>query len=117
MVHADPTTRSGPRRRSRWRDTLSSTGAPGAPLADARRGCDLPRFFLNVRRHGTLIADREGDDLPDRTAAEHLARDILREMRRLPHVYGAPRGWRADTFVITDEAGAVVAEVPYASVL
>ncbi|WP_157861979.1 hypothetical protein [Methylobacterium sp. Leaf361] len=117
VVRADPTRRSGPRRRSRWRGTRSSTGAPKAPLADPRRGCHLPRFFLNVRRHGTLIADREGDDLPDRTAAEHLARDILREMRRLPHVYGAPRGWRADTFVITDEAGAVVAEVPYASVL
>lgn len=117
VVRADQTRRSGPRRRSRWRGTQSSTGAPKAPLADPRGGCHLPRFFLNVRRHGTLIADREGDELPDRTAAEHLARDILREMRRLPHVYGAPRGWRADTFVITDEAGAVVAEVPYASVL
>ena len=89
----------------------------GPAPAEPRRGRDLPRFFLNVRRRGALIADREGDELPDRTAAEHLAHDILREMRRLPHVYGAPRDWRADTFVITDEAGTVVAEVPYASAL
>ncbi|XYD10055.1 hypothetical protein R1A27_05920 [Methylobacterium sp. NMS12] len=97
--------------------TAPSRGAPRDPLADPARGCDLPRFFLNVRRRGTLIADQEGDELPDRTAAECLAHDILRDMRRLPHVYGTPRGWRADTFVITDEAGAVVAEVPYDSVL
>jgi hypothetical protein len=38
-------------------------------------------------------------------------------MRRLPHIYGPPRRWRANTFVITDEAGALVAEVPYASIL
>lgn len=38
-------------------------------------------------------------------------------MRRLPHIYGPPRQWRANAFVITDEAGAVVAEVPYASIL
>ncbi|WCS27703.1 hypothetical protein LOK46_13040 [Methylobacterium sp. NMS14P] len=122
MVHADPPPRPGLRHRSRRGRTLSLTDghravAPRDPLADPARGCDLPRFFLNVRRRGTLIADQEGDELPDRTAAECLAHDILRDMRRLPHVYGTPRGWRADTFVITDEAGAVVAEVPYDSVL
>ncbi|WP_373622881.1 hypothetical protein [Methylobacterium sp. OAE515] len=71
---------------------------------------------MNVRRHGTLIHDDEGDELPDGAAAQALAREIVGEMRRLPHIYGAPRRWRADTFVITDEGGAVVAEEPYASV-
>ncbi|MGH1575288.1 DUF6894 family protein [Methylobacterium sp. P31] len=77
----------------------------------------MPRFFLNVRRHGTLIRDEEGDELPGGAAAEGLARDILCDMRRLPHIYGPPRVWRADTFVITDEAGAAVAEVPFACIL
>lgn len=77
----------------------------------------MPRYFLNVRQRGTLIRDEEGDDLPDQGAAETLAHAILRDMRRLPHVYGPPRQWRSNAFVITDEAGAVVAEVPYASAL
>lgn len=81
------------------------------------RSCDLPRYFLNVRKSGTLIRDEEGDELPDRAAAQTLAHAILHDMRRLPHVYGPPRQWEGNTFVITDEAGALVAEVPYASVL
>lgn len=76
----------------------------------------MPRYFLNVRRRGTLIRDEEGDELPDRAAAETLVHAILRDMRRLPHVYGQPYRWQADTFVITDEAGALVAEVPYATI-
>ena len=38
-------------------------------------------------------------------------------MLRLPHVYGDPREWRRNVFVITDESGGVLAEVPYAAVL
>ena len=53
-------------------------GRSEGPLADPRRGCDLPRFFLNVRRHGTLIADREGDELPDVHAVLASIRDTLR---------------------------------------
>lgn len=55
--------------------------------------------------------------MPDRVAAEHLARDILRDTRRLPHVDATNPGQRADSVVITDEASAMVAEMPYASVL
>lgn len=64
-----------------------------------------------------LISDAEGDELPDLEAARALAADTLREMRRLPHVYGDSREWRRNVFVITDESGAVLAEVPYDSVL
>jgi hypothetical protein len=64
-----------------------------------------------------LIRDEEGDELPDVAAARALVADILRDMLRLPHVYGPPRRWRRDVFVVTDEAGEVVAEIPYATVL
>ncbi|KQT46519.1 hypothetical protein ASG52_12370 [Methylobacterium sp. Leaf456] len=77
----------------------------------------LPRFFLNIRRNGVLIRDEEGDVLPDSAAARTLALDTLREMLRLPHIYGPPRAWRGNVFVITDEAGTVVAEVPYDALL
>ena len=78
---------------------------------------DLPRYFLNIRRHGTLICDDEGDELPDLEAACALARSTLLEMRRLPHVYGPPRDWRRNVFVISDADGTVLAEIPYDSVL
>ena len=84
---------------------------------DCWRRRDLPRYFLNIRRHGALIRDEEGDDLPDLESARALAIDTLREMLRLPHVYGEPREWRRNVFVITDEGGAVLAEVPYDSVI
>lgn len=78
---------------------------------------DLPRFFFHTRRNGVLIRDEEGDALPDLPAALALAQDILSDMLRLPHVYGQPREWQKDVFVITDQTGNVLTEVPYASVL
>ncbi|MFF8802033.1 DUF6894 family protein [Methylobacterium sp. NPDC097299] len=72
----------------------------------------MPRYFLNIRRNGVLIRDGEGDALPDLAAARALVLDTLREMRRLPHVYGPPRAWQRDVFVITDEAGEVLTEIP-----
>lgn len=54
--------------------------------------------------------------MPDPEAARALAIDTLREMRRLPHVYGHRRAWCRNVFVITDESGAVLAEVPYDTV-
>lgn len=50
-------------------------------------------------------------------AARALALDILRDMARLPHVYGEPREWRRDLLVITDESGAEVLSVPYDTLL
>lgn len=73
----------------------------------------LPRYFLNIRRNGVLIRDEEGDDLPDAAAARALALETLRDMLRLPHVYGPPRDWKRNVFVITDEAGTVLEEIPY----
>ncbi|GJE62155.1 DUF6894 family protein [Methylobacterium trifolii] len=77
----------------------------------------LPRYFLNIRRRAVLIRDEEGDDLPDLDAARALALGTLREMVRLPHVYGLPRTWRRNVFVITDEGGTALLEIPYSDVL
>ena len=77
----------------------------------------LPRFFLNIRRRGVLIRDEEGDELPDLEAARALALDILRDMQRLPHVYGSAREWKRNVFVITGESGLVLAEIPYDTLL
>lgn len=55
--------------------------------------------------------------MPDLAAACALADATLREMRRLPHVYGLPREWRRNMFVITDATGTVLAEIPYDSVV
>lgn len=72
----------------------------------------MPRFFFSVERDGVIIPDIEGDELPDTQAAHAL--DILEEMRRLPHVYGVPREWQKDAFVISDEFGTVVMVLPFA---
>ncbi|MER2251221.1 hypothetical protein ABS772_14980 [Methylorubrum podarium] len=64
-----------------------------------------------------LIRDEEGDELPDLEAARALALNTLREMMRLPHIYGQPREWKRNVFVITNEAGTVLAEVPYDALL
>ena len=74
----------------------------------------MARFYFSVRRDGVVIPDREGDELPDIAAADALARDILADMRRLPHVYGEPREWQRNEFVITDEKGNVVLTKPFA---
>ncbi len=74
----------------------------------------MPRFFTNIRRRGALIPDHEGDDLSDVEAARREALETVREMTRLPHVYGDIRERRRDEFVVTDEAGAVVLTVPVA---
>ena len=75
----------------------------------------MPRYFFSVRRAGVIIADREGDELPDVEAARELATTTLAEMIRLPHVYGDMREWQKDEFVITDEAGTTVLMVPFAT--
>jgi hypothetical protein len=75
----------------------------------------MPRYFFSVKRAGTIIPDREGDELPDLDSARELARATVDDMRRLPHVYGEMREWQRDEFVITDEAGATVLTIPFAA--
>jgi hypothetical protein len=74
----------------------------------------MPRYFFNVRKSGVLILDHEGDDLPDAEAARRLGLEIIRDMLRLPHVYGEMREWQNNEFVITDKTGATVLILPFA---
>jgi hypothetical protein len=77
----------------------------------------VPRYYLNVGKGHLLIPDSEGDEMPDAEAARELALDTLRDMVRLPHVYGAPREWRKNAFVVTDEQGNQVLTVPFDAVV
>ena len=72
----------------------------------------MPRFFFNIRRGDVLIPDNEGDELLDLEAAQALAAETVREMWKLPHVYGPPREWQRDVFVISDEHGRQLLELP-----
>jgi hypothetical protein len=82
-----------------------------------RRVEPLPRFYLNIVRHGVFIADPEGDEVADLEAACQLAFDTLRDMHRLPNIYGEPQEWENREFVITDEGGTPLARIPYNSAL
>ena len=73
----------------------------------------MPRFYMNVRRGKVLIPDQEGDELLNMEAARAEALATIREMVRMPHVYGDVRGWQKNEFVITDEAGDEVLNVPF----
>jgi hypothetical protein len=65
-----------------------------------------------VRKSGVLIRDSERDELPDREAARQLGLEIVRDMLRLPHVYGEKREWQNNAFIITDENGTTVLVMP-----
>jgi hypothetical protein len=60
-----------------------------------------------------LIPDPDGDELPDLDAARELARETVREMRRLPQIYGQWRKWRNNALVITDDDGNHLLTVPF----
>ena len=77
----------------------------------------MPRFFFSIKRDGTVIPDHEGDDLPDVDAALALAAEIVGDMLRLPHVYGAAREWQRNEFIITDERGATLLAVSLAQLI
>jgi hypothetical protein len=73
----------------------------------------MPRFFLNVIKNGVFFQDPEGDEASDLPAIRDIAIDTLREMRRLPHAYGAPHMWETREFAITDESGSVLMMIPF----
>jgi hypothetical protein len=72
----------------------------------------MPKFFFSVRRRGVVIPDLEGDELPDLEAARALAQSIIDDDRRLPEVYGEPREWQKDEFVISNDVDAIVLVIP-----
>lgn len=82
---------------------------------DAPDETPMPRYFLNIRDNDALIADPDGDDIPDLDEARTLALEIIHDILGRPNVYGAPGPWQARSFEITDEAGTVLLTIPFAS--
>jgi hypothetical protein len=76
----------------------------------------MPRFYLHLLRAGNeLIADDEGEDLPDLAAAQREAMCSGRELL----CEAIKSGWPEfpEAFIITDEFGRTLDKVPIAAVL
>ncbi|CAN7335176.1 DUF6894 family protein [Rhizobium sp. LjRoot254] len=75
----------------------------------------MPRYFFHIRTDDVFIRDPDGSDLPDldaaRSEAGHSARDLLAALLREGEVLDG------QVFEISDEAGTVLARVPFRSVL
>jgi hypothetical protein len=75
----------------------------------------MPRYFFNIREGDALSRDEEGAEFPDvasaREEGEAGARELLAEI--------ITENGTADSRVmeVTDEAGAVVAEIAFKSLL
>jgi uncharacterized protein YabE (DUF348 family) len=75
----------------------------------------MPKYFFNIREGDELSKDEEGAEFPDdesaRAEGEAGAREVLAEI--------ITENGTADSRVmeVTDEAGTVVAEIPYKSLL
>lgn len=76
----------------------------------------MPRYFLNIREHGTLILDPDGDDLANPDEARNLVLAIIRDILLRPETYGSAKSWRARRFEITDACGTVLITVPFPTV-
>ena len=74
----------------------------------------MPRFFMHNRQAERLIEDPDGSNLPDLDAAREeaavAAREIAAERLR------AGKGLDARRFEIRDEAGRLLATVPFPEV-
>jgi hypothetical protein len=75
----------------------------------------MTRFYLHLLRAGNeLIADDEGIDLPDLSAARREAMQSAREL--LCEAIKGGRPEILEAFVITDEAGQTLDTVPLTAV-
>lgn len=73
----------------------------------------MPRYYLNVRRKGVLIEDPDGEEATDLSAIQRSAEDTIEDILRRPETYGDNQNWDRCAFVITDESGTIVAEMPF----
>jgi hypothetical protein len=74
----------------------------------------MPRYFFNTRIGEELIADPEGEELPDPDRAWEAARAMIRELLRTE---GAEGGLLAAVLEVTDDAGETVLEFPFTEAL
>ena len=74
----------------------------------------MGRFYFHIRAGGRLLADHEGQVLPDVSAARREAERSAREL--LADAIKAGRE-APEAFVIADERGCEIGTVPFAEVL
>jgi hypothetical protein len=74
----------------------------------------MPRYFFNTRIGNELISDPEGEDLRDADRAWEIARAMIRELLKTE---GSERGLLNAILEVTDDAGEIVLEFPFAEAL
>ena len=73
----------------------------------------MPRYFFNTRIGDELIADPEGEELRDPDRAWEVARAMIRELLKAEGADGLLRA----VLEVTDDAGEIVLEFPFAEAL
>jgi hypothetical protein len=71
----------------------------------------MPTFHFALRHDGRRVADLEGTELPDKTAAHEYACEVAREL--MAHSECRRRHWRIEVY---DEAEALISDVLFATV-
>jgi hypothetical protein len=70
----------------------------------------MPRYYFNTRIDDELIADPEGEELPNPDRAWEIARAMIRELLKTE---GAEVGLLNAVLEVTDDEGEVVLEFPF----
>jgi hypothetical protein len=73
----------------------------------------MPRYFFNTRIGDELIADPEGEELPDPDRAWEVARAMISELLSTEEA----QGLLLAIIEVTDEQGEIVLEFPFAEAL
>ena len=66
----------------------------------------MARYHLNIRYHGRLYCDEEGEDIPSRTAMKVRALETAHDLIGTPS-FTIP-DWLDCTLEVTDDAGEIV---------
>jgi hypothetical protein len=73
----------------------------------------MPRYFFNTRIGDELIADPEGEELPNPDRAWDVARTMIRELLKIEGMEGLMRA----VLEVTDDEGEIVLEFPFAEAI
>jgi hypothetical protein len=74
----------------------------------------MPRYFFNTRIGDELIRDPEGEELRNPDRAWRVARAMIRELFKTE---GAEGGLLQAILEVTDDAGEIVLEFPFAEAI
>jgi hypothetical protein len=77
----------------------------------------MTRFYFHIKEDATLIADLEGDNLPDEGAAFSVIREAVDDIVTRPEAYGGLKRWTGREFIVTDESGDEVLAVPISTLI